>query len=38
MKLTYMPLTSREFALVKGWYLKGWISYREYIRLTDLPF
>lgn len=27
-----------EFEIIKNWYLKRWISLREYLRLTDLIF
>lgn len=26
------------FEILRNWYLKHWISYREYLRLTQLPF
>jgi hypothetical protein len=31
-------LSIAEFEIVKNWYLKRFISYKEFLRLTDLIF
>lgn len=31
-------MTQEELKLVQEWYLKRWISYRLYLKLTQLPF
>jgi len=31
-------MTELELNIVTEWYLKHWISYREYLRLTNLIF
>ena len=31
-------LCTDEFEIIKGWYQMKWISYKEYLRLTGLPF
>lgn len=28
----------QDYNIVKNWYLKSWISYGEFLRLTDLIF
>ena len=27
-----------DFEIIQNWYLKRWISYKEYLRLIDLTF
>lgn len=36
--LPAQSLAEEELQLVREWYLKRWISYREYLRLTNLIF
>ncbi len=34
----YLPENEQELNLFSQWYQKRWISYKEYLRLTKLPF
>ena len=33
-----MDIAEEELEIIKNWYLRRWISYKEFLRLTKLPF